>query len=262
MLQLTYDAETGLNHAEARQYAAWMGRWTAPDPYNGSYDLANPQSLNRYAYVNNNPLGFVDPSGLAGGVTGWGGVCTIINDATNNSITNNMTFNPCNPVSYFASAGIYGVMRAFGFAGSIGEVVPLVTAAFTIACSVDNFNSSMCGPSGWTSIAFGKNSVVGKVINDYLAVDAAVACVAAAASVIGGGPCLVYAIYSVANAVFSWAWSALSGPQFTGSLLPRPAALDGLGSSATGIPDKNLSLQEILGQTSNGMILSPGINIP
>jgi RHS repeat-associated protein len=61
--QLTFDPETGLDHAEARQYAAWMGRWTAPDPYNGSYDLNNPQSLNRYAYVNNNPLGFVDPSG-------------------------------------------------------------------------------------------------------------------------------------------------------------------------------------------------------
>ena len=44
------------------------------------------------------------------------------------------------------------------------------------------------------------------------------------------------------------AWTAFSGPQFKGSLLPRPTALDGLGSSATGIPDKNLSLQDILGQ--------------
>jgi RHS repeat-associated protein len=63
--QLTFDPETGLDHAEARQYTPWMGRWTAPDPYNGSYDLSNPQSMNRYSYVNNNPLGFVDPSGLA-----------------------------------------------------------------------------------------------------------------------------------------------------------------------------------------------------
>jgi hypothetical protein len=36
----------------------------SPDPYNGSYDLSNPQSLNRYSYVGNNPLRYTDPSGL------------------------------------------------------------------------------------------------------------------------------------------------------------------------------------------------------
>jgi hypothetical protein len=37
---------------------------SGPDPYMGSYDLTNPQSLNRYAYVLNNPLSFTDPLGL------------------------------------------------------------------------------------------------------------------------------------------------------------------------------------------------------
>jgi hypothetical protein len=41
-----------------------MGRWMSPDPYNGSMDLGNPQSLNRYSYVGNNPLLYTDPSGL------------------------------------------------------------------------------------------------------------------------------------------------------------------------------------------------------
>ena len=35
----------------------------SPDPYDGSYDQTNPQSLNRYSYVANDPLGLTDPLG-------------------------------------------------------------------------------------------------------------------------------------------------------------------------------------------------------
>ncbi|MDQ3684948.1 MAG: hypothetical protein M3430_05025, partial [Acidobacteriota bacterium] len=34
------------------------------DPYDGSMNLADPQSFNRYSYVQNDPVNFVDPSGL------------------------------------------------------------------------------------------------------------------------------------------------------------------------------------------------------
>lgn len=46
----------------AREYAI-QGRWPSPDPMGGN--IGNPQSLNRYAYVMNNPLALVDPLGLA-----------------------------------------------------------------------------------------------------------------------------------------------------------------------------------------------------
>ena len=36
----------------------------SPDPYDGSYDIFNPQSLNRYSYVLNNPLALVDSLGM------------------------------------------------------------------------------------------------------------------------------------------------------------------------------------------------------
>ena len=47
-----------------RRYNRWWARFEQPDPYDGSYNLTNPQSFNRYAYVNNDPVNFVDPLGL------------------------------------------------------------------------------------------------------------------------------------------------------------------------------------------------------
>ena len=64
---LDRDAESDTEHARFRNYASAQGRWLAPDSYLGSYNLTNPQSMNRYAYVLNNPLSFVDPSGLDSG---------------------------------------------------------------------------------------------------------------------------------------------------------------------------------------------------
>ena len=59
------DAESGNDYFGARYYASTMGRWMSPDPAGiGFANAANPQSLNLYAYVQNNPLGFVDPNGL------------------------------------------------------------------------------------------------------------------------------------------------------------------------------------------------------
>jgi len=59
------DSESGNDYFPARYYASSMGRWTSPDP-SGLYlaDPENPQTLNLYSYVVNNPLRFVDPDGL------------------------------------------------------------------------------------------------------------------------------------------------------------------------------------------------------
>ncbi|MBS1798188.1 MAG: hypothetical protein JSS95_00015 [Acidobacteria bacterium] len=52
------------HHAQFRQYSSTQGRWMSPDPYDGSYDVFSPQSLNRYSYVGNRPLTELDPLGL------------------------------------------------------------------------------------------------------------------------------------------------------------------------------------------------------
>jgi RHS repeat-associated protein len=62
------DTESGNDYFEARYYSSAMGRFMSPDwsaqeepvPY---AKLDNPQSLNLYSYVLNNPLGKADPDG-------------------------------------------------------------------------------------------------------------------------------------------------------------------------------------------------------
>src|SRR5204862_4080869 len=58
------DNETGLDFFGARYFASTQGRFTSPDPMLSSGDVVSPQSWNRYAYVDNNPLRYIDPLGL------------------------------------------------------------------------------------------------------------------------------------------------------------------------------------------------------
>ncbi|MEQ1949576.1 MAG: RHS repeat-associated core domain-containing protein [Bryobacteraceae bacterium] len=75
------DAETGLDYFGARYMSSAQGRFTSPDEFTGGAvdpftgqqigqpgplpyaDITNPQSLNKYAYVVNNPLRYTDPDG-------------------------------------------------------------------------------------------------------------------------------------------------------------------------------------------------------
>ena len=68
------DNESGLDYFGARYYSGPQGRFTGPDPYNIIHEaededdfneyISNPQRWNRYPYVLNNPLRYVDPDGL------------------------------------------------------------------------------------------------------------------------------------------------------------------------------------------------------
>jgi RHS repeat-associated protein len=111
---LERDGETGLDHTLNRKYDSSLGRWLTPDPKRGN--VASPQSLNRYAYVLNNPLVSTDPLGLqctpgalgyendcpeppepsGGGTAGGGGSCVF--DPDTNTIY-------CGAGGYGGSAG-------------------------------------------------------------------------------------------------------------------------------------------------------------
>jgi len=60
------DSESNLDNSSARFYTYSYGRFMSPDPSGLSLsDPTDPQQLNLYAYVRNNPLRFIDPTGLA-----------------------------------------------------------------------------------------------------------------------------------------------------------------------------------------------------
>jgi RHS repeat-associated protein len=56
------DSATGIYYYGARFYDPEIGRFISADAI--VPDLANPQSLNRYTYVLNNPLKYIDPTGM------------------------------------------------------------------------------------------------------------------------------------------------------------------------------------------------------
>jgi RHS repeat-associated protein len=64
------DTESGNDYFDARYYASAMGRFMSPDWGAGPVPYAtfgNPQTLNLYAYLRNNPLAGVDEDGHCGG---------------------------------------------------------------------------------------------------------------------------------------------------------------------------------------------------
>ncbi len=59
-----YDSETNNYYLLSRYYNPSIGRFTSEDSYRGDYN--DPLSLNRYVYVTNSPLIYMDPEGYFG----------------------------------------------------------------------------------------------------------------------------------------------------------------------------------------------------
>jgi RHS repeat-associated protein len=56
------DSESGNDYAMARYYLSPLGRFSSPDRLPG--DVFDPQTLDRYAYTGDDPIDFVDPTGM------------------------------------------------------------------------------------------------------------------------------------------------------------------------------------------------------
>ncbi|KIL37413.1 hypothetical protein SD71_01775 [Cohnella kolymensis] len=60
-----WDRKTQYYYLQARYYDPRPARFISEDTYEG--EIENPQSLNQYVYVENNPLIYMDPTGFATG---------------------------------------------------------------------------------------------------------------------------------------------------------------------------------------------------
>ena len=82
------DTESGLDYFGARYYGSTIGRFTSPDSAADEVlsvpipfaDLKNPQSLNLYSYVGNNPLSRTDPDGHDYTICATGQQCVHLTD--------------------------------------------------------------------------------------------------------------------------------------------------------------------------------------
>jgi RHS repeat-associated protein len=99
------DSESGLDNFGARYNSSQYGRFMTLDP-SGIWlaNLSDPQQLNLYSYVRNNPLSLTDPTGLD---------CVYLNDAGNgvddNGIDHNSNQGECwNNGGYWANGNVSG----------------------------------------------------------------------------------------------------------------------------------------------------------
>ncbi|HET9305420.1 MAG TPA: RHS repeat-associated core domain-containing protein [Candidatus Sulfotelmatobacter sp.] len=132
------DLFTGLFDTPNRELSSSEGRWLSPDPAGlSAVDPSNPQTWNRYAYVVNNPLSFVDPTGLD---------CAYLNDSgtgvDENGIDHNSNQGECwSNGGYWADGYIGGNSWVQTFSNSDNVIIDSSVNGFlgqTLAGSLNN----------------------------------------------------------------------------------------------------------------------------
>jgi RHS repeat-associated protein len=115
----SYDrsATTGLDYAINRHYDPRQGRFTQPDPLGmAAASLADPQSLNMYSYVGNDPVNRVDPDGQF-----WGAIfqffVSLFTSLKPNVINGSFTYHTMPPISVSLTPNFQNIGVSFATVG-------------------------------------------------------------------------------------------------------------------------------------------------
>lgn len=165
------DRESGLNYFEARYLAGGMSRFLSVDPKYANTDAAagDPQAMNLYAYVVNNPLRHTDPTGLEPATD----YSKIANDI---AVVETEAAKKSDGASFAAGVGdkILGAVTLFpsfffGAPGMLGgfnvgpsfEIGPSMRKAFGIENVDEDSRVYAGGGIAWTMVEFASGGVRG-----------------------------------------------------------------------------------------------------
>ncbi|MBL8167034.1 MAG: RHS domain-containing protein, partial [Acidobacteria bacterium] len=142
------DWATNLNYAKARTYNHNRARFMQPDPLGlAAADLADPQSLNRYSYVGNDPANFVDPSGLLRIII-WGVACV------ESGGTRTCEYYVQEIIDFGGGFGLLG--WGYGGSGQGGDVKPI--SPIPLKDIVDEAKQALKDPNGDCAKLFNKGN--------------------------------------------------------------------------------------------------------
>lgn len=141
------DNETGLYNYNARLYDPDLGRFMSPDSI--VPDPTNPQSLNRYAYVQNNPMNYTDPSGHFSWSNPLGSVNDFMFDKASDMLSNpGKTMNDLNHA-------VKGIMTAEIVLGTAASGQWWAFAGAVSGGAVGGYSASKAGGDIWDGVLFG-----------------------------------------------------------------------------------------------------------
>ncbi len=152
------DAESGNDFFEARYYTSTMGRFLTPDwaekPVNVPYaSFGNPQSLNLYSYVGDNPLMHADPDGHC-----WPAASCY--QALANTL-NNFATNIQN--SSVNSSPTVAALKTFG-AGALADTIKMFASPLTMGTATGTCMGGNGCSAGKTALAVGGDVLKGAAI--------------------------------------------------------------------------------------------------
>lgn len=156
-----YDPESGLYYYNARYYNPVLARFISPDTIIS--DPSNPQELNRYSYVNNNPIIYNDPSGHS--IHSWLHRMhnqanrrklfkSIFNRGTQSDeywrralshnvirITTNYTAGLLDTITGGLASVIWSSYQTYLFDGSAGDIIKSAVVAY-VSCEIGSYAES------------------------------------------------------------------------------------------------------------------------
>ncbi|MFH0862131.1 MAG: RHS repeat-associated core domain-containing protein [Candidatus Altiarchaeota archaeon] len=127
---------TGLNYYGARYYNSKLKRWTQPD--NIIQNVYDPQTLNRYSYVRNNPIIYSDPTGHFLQALAVVALVVVVSVAVYH-----FTHEEKTPEGYYAAYQIGAVSAGVGAISAAGALA--IGETLTVAESVGGFMGLVTG---------------------------------------------------------------------------------------------------------------------